>query len=187
MSGSLKRAIGYWATLQIEGLYAFADDLANSKHRYPQLVVTELSNDTQPLGCGKTEYVVRDAGNGVVKKTGKMGVTAVSYRLTITSPSDRRNNGQEIVDNIIETLEKAALKTWLSTDPIRLTDPDTDPTTEFPLDSLKPIGRQSIPPDLSGEPFLYRSALTLTTRRIVPIERDVEHVMERIYVNEGNP
>ncbi len=187
MSGSLPRAVGHWAAMQVDSLHVFANSLANRNHRYPELVVTPLTHDTQPMGCGKTDYVVRDAGNGVVQKTGKMGVNAVSYRLTVTSPSDRQNNGQEIVENIIENLEKAALKTWLSTDPIRLTDPDTDPPTEFPLDSLKPIGRQSIPPDITGEPFLYRAALTLTARRIVPIEREVEHVMERIYVNEGNP
>ncbi len=187
MTASLKRAIGYWATSQVEDLHAFADDLANSKHRYPQLVVTELSHDTQPMGCGVTEYVTRDAESGAVAKIGKMGVNAVSYRLTVTAPSDRHQNGQEIVDGIVETLESAALKTWLSAGPLTLTDPDADPPAAFKLDSLKPIGRQSIPPDITGEPFLYRAALTLAARRTVPIERDVKHVIERIHVNEDSP
>jgi hypothetical protein len=187
MTASLKRAIGHWATSQVEDLHAFADDLANRNHRYPQLVVTQLSHDTQALGCGRTEYVVRDPKSGVVSKTGKLGVKAVSYRLTVTAPSDRHRNGQEIVDGILEAIESAALLTWLSAGPLTLTDPDVDPSAVFKLDSLKPIGRQSIPPDITGEPFLYRAALTLSIRRYVPVERPVEHVIERIHLNEETP
>ena len=72
MSGFMKRAIGYWATSQVEGLHAFADELANEKHRYPSVVVTELTHDTNTMGCGKTEYVVRDVESGFVSRTGKM-------------------------------------------------------------------------------------------------------------------
>ena len=184
MTASLKRAIGHWAASQVESLHAYADDLANDKHRYPSVVVTELTHDTKSMGCGKTEYVVRDTQSGFVSRTGKMGVVETNYRLTITAPSDRENNGQEVVDNILETLESAALLTWLSAGPLELSDPASDPPEEFKLDSLKPIGRQSIPPDITGEPFLYRAALTLSARRYKTIERPVENVIERIHLNE---
>jgi len=49
---------------------------------------------------------------------------------------------------------------------------------------LKPIGRQSIAPDITGEPFLYRGAVTLSARRMLPVEQPVEHVIERIHLNE---
>ena len=184
MTASLKRAVGYWAASQVEGLHAYADDLANDKHRYPSVVVTELTHDTKSMGCGKTEYVVRDTESGFVSRTGKMGVVETNYRLTITAPSDRENNGQEIVDGIIEELESAALLTWLSARALEVSDPEGDPSEIFKLDSLKPIGRQSIPPDITGEPFLYRTALTLSVRRYKPIERPVENVIEHIHLNE---
>ena len=187
MTASLKRAVGYWAASQVEGLHAYADDLANDKHRYPSVVVTELTHDTKSMGCGKTEYVVRDTESGFVSRTGKMGVVETNYRLTITAPSDRENNGQEIVDEILETLESAALMTWLSAGPLELIDPDCDPQEVFLLDSLKPVNRQSIPPDITGEPFLYRAALTLSVRRYKAIERPVENVIERINLNEESP
>ncbi len=187
MTASLKRAIGHWATSQVEELHAFADDLANDKHRYPAVVVMELSHDTQPMGCGVTEYVTRDAESGAVSKTGKLGVNTVSYRLTVTAPSDRQRHGQKIVDAIVETLESAALLTWLSAGALTLTDPITGPPEVFHLESLKPIGRQSILPDITGEPFLYRAALTLSIRRYVPVERSVAHVIERIHLNEETP
>ncbi len=184
MTASLKRAIGYWAASQIEGLHAYADDLANDKHRYPSVVVMELTHDTKSMGCGKTEYVVRDTESGFVSRTGKMRVSETNYRVTITAPSDHQNNGQEIVDNNLEALESAALMTWLSAGPLELSDPGSDPPEVFYLDSMKPIGRQSIPPDITGEPFLYRAALTLSARRYVPVERPVENVIERIHLNE---
>ena len=187
MNASLKRAIGNWAASQVEDLHAYADDLANAKHRYPAVVVTELTHDTKSMGCGKTEYVVRDTENGFVSRTGKMGVVETNYRLTVIAPSDNENNGQEIVDNILETLESAALMTWLSAGPLELIDPGCDPQEDFQLDSLKPIGRQSIPPDITGEPFLYRAALSVSVRRYKPIERPVENVIEHIHLNEETP
>ncbi len=136
MSGSFKRAIGHWAVSQIETLHAYADDLANARHRYPAVVVTELTHDTKSMGCGKTEYVVRDTESGFVSRTGKMSIVETNYRLTITAPSDRENNGQEIVDDILETLESAALMTWLSAGLLELIDPGCDhPVTTSDLNT----------------------------------------------------
>ena len=188
MTASLKRAIGHWATSQVEDLHAFADELANSKHRYPQLVVTELSHDTQPMGCGVTEYVTRDVESGAVARTGKMGVNAVSYRLTVTAPSDRHRSGQEIVDGIVEMLESAALMTWLSVEPLSLTDQDADPPATFKLDSPE-THRTSIHTRPKSQANLF--CIELRSRwppgAPFPSNGPVEHVIERIHVNEDSP
>ncbi len=185
MTASLKRAIGHWATLSVEDLHAYADDLANEKHRYPSVIVTELTHDTQSMGCGKTEYIVRDEASGHVTATGKLHLETTQVRLTIASPSSRALGGQEIVDRIVQQLEAVALASWLSTDSLELTDPETDPPEIFTLESLKPIGRQNVPPETDRKPFLYRGALTLAVRRYVTSEREVEHVMKNIHVTEG--
>jgi len=186
MSGSLKRALALWAASQVEGLHVYADDLANVKHRYPCCTVIELTHGVEPLGCGKKDFTVRDAETGFVAVSGKMHKTGDSFRLTISSPSEAQRHGQEIVDGILETLESAVLLTGLSSAPLVLTDSEAAPPVSFPVEKLSPAGRQAIPPDATGEPFLYRGALTLRLTRSVPVEESVEHVIERIHV-QGEP
>jgi len=184
MNGSLKRALALWAASQVEGLHVYADDLANVKHRYPCCTVIELTHGVEPLGCGKKDFTFRDAETGFVAVAGKMHKADESFRLTVSSPSEKQRHGQEIVDGILEAVESAVLLTALSAGPLELTDTETDPPVTFRLASLKPRGRQSIPPDITGEPFLYRGSLTLSARRMLPVELPVEHVIERIHLNE---
>ena len=186
MSGSLKRALALWAASQVEGLHVYADDLANVKHRYPCCTVIELTHGVEPLGCGKKDYTVRNADTGFVAVSGKMHKAEENFRLTVSSPSEAHRHGQEIVDGILESIESVALLTSLSAGPLELTDAEADSPASFRLASLKPIGRQSIAPDITGEPFLYRGSLTLSARRMLPVEQAVEHVIERIHV-QGEP
>jgi len=186
MNGSLKRALALWAASQVEGLHIYADDLANVKRRYPCCTVIELSHGVEPLGCGKKDYIVRDAETGFVAVSGKMHQAEENFRLTVSSPSEKQRHGQEIVDGILESLESAALLTGLSSAPLVLVDSEASPPLSFPIEKLAPAGRQAIPPDATGEPFLYRGALTLRLTRSVPVEEPVEHVIERIHV-QGEP
>jgi len=186
MSGSLKRALALWAASQVEGLHVYADDLANVKHRYPCCTVIELTHGVEPLGCGKKDFTVRDAGSGFVAVSGKMHKSGDSFRLTVSSPSEAQSHGQEIVDGILETLESAVLLTGLSASPLVLVDSEAVPPATYKVERLVPAGRQAIPPDATGEPFLYRGALTLRLTRSLPVEEPVEHVFERIHVN-GEP
>ncbi len=184
MSGSLKRALALWAASQVDGLHVYADDLANVKHRYPCCTVIELTHGVEPLGCGKRDFITRRADNGFVATVGKLHRSEETFRLTVSSPSEAERHGQEIVDAILQSLEVSALAAWLSADPMEWIDRGSDPPVSFRLESVKPLGRQSIPPDITGEPFLYRGALTLSLRRMLPIERAVEHVMERIHLSK---
>ncbi len=187
MTGSLKRALALWAASQVEGLHVYADDLANVKHRYPCCTVIELTHGVEPLGCGKKDFTTRHADNGFVATAGKLHQAEESFRLTVSSPSEAGRHGQEIVDDILESIESAALLTALSAGLLELIDSECDPPVSFRLASLKPRGRQNIPPDITGEPFLYRGSLTLSARRMLPVEQPVEHVIERIHLNEDRP
>lgn len=186
MSGSLKRALALWAASQVEGLHVYADDLANVKHRYPCCTLTELTHGVNPLGCGKKDFTVRDNETGFVASSGRMHAAEEIFRLTVSSPSEAERHGQEIVDGILEALESAILLTGLSSAAMLLVDSEADPPVSFRLESLKPAGRQAIAPDITGEPFLYRGALTVRLTRSIPVEQPVEHVIERIHF-QGEP
>jgi len=186
MNGSLKRALGLWAASQVEGLHVYADDLANAKHRYPCCTVSELTHGVGPLGCGKKDFTVRDSETGFVAISGKMHQAEENFRLTVSSPSEAQRHGQEIVDGILETLESAVLLTGLSSAPLVLVDSEATPPEPFKVEGFHAAGRQAIPPDATGEPFLYRGALTMRITRNVPVEEPVEHVIERIHV-QGEP
>ena len=185
MSGSLKRALAFWAASQVDGLHAYADDLANTKYSYPSCTLLELTHGVVPIGCGKKDYKVKSEANGFVTATGKMHIADDSFRLTVSSPSDGQMNGQEIVDGILETIESSILLLGLSSSPLILVDSEAVPPATYKLEKLVPAGRQAIPPDIKGEPFLYRGALTVKLTRSVPVDERVEHVIERIHV-EGD-
>ena len=52
------------------------------------------------------------------------------------------------------------------------------------LDRMTFESTQPVPPDTTGEPFLFRGALTLRLSRTIPLEEPVEHVFEHIHVEE---
>jgi len=182
MSGSLKRALGLWVASQVEGLHVYADDLANANHRYPCCAVTELTHAIETLGCGKKDYTVRNPANGFATKSGKMHKAVETFRLTVSAPSDAQRPGQEIVDGILEIIETAALLTGLSYEPLALVDSEAVPPELFKVDGFHAAGRQAVPPDVTGEPFIFRGALTVRLIRSVPVEERIEHLIERIHI-----
>ena len=184
MSGSLKRALALWAAGKVEGLHVYADDIANVKHQYPSCSVIEVSRDVGPIGCGRSDYKVREGSSGNVAAIGRVHREATVYRLTISAPSDTEKNGQEVVDGILGIIEKAVLQAAMSNALFVLRDTETTPEESFPAEAIRLQGRQSIPPDTSGEPVVYRGALSLEVACLVPLERPVENVIERIHVVE---
>jgi len=182
MTGSLTRALGLWVAAQANGLHVVADDLANRGKHYPSCTVTETGHDVRPLGCGKKDFTTRDADTGWVETAGRMHVEETSFRLVVAAPSDRTRAGKEIVDGILAALENAVLTLRLADEPIVLTDSEATPPEAFPVASLQLAGRQPVPVDISGEPFVYRGALGLRLRRLVPVTAPVENVIERIHV-----
>ena len=182
MNGSLTRALGLWVAAQANGLHVVADDLANRTKHYPACTVTETGHDVQPLGCGKKDFTTRDADTGWVESAGRMHVEETAFRLLVSAPSDRSRAGQEIVDGILATLENAVLTLRLGGAPLVLTDTEATPPEAYPVESLQLAGRQPGPVDISGEPFVYRAALGLRMRRLVPVTAPVEHVIQRIHV-----
>jgi hypothetical protein len=111
-----------------------------------------------------------------------MHVEETAFRLVVSAPSDRSRAGQEIVDSILAALENAVLTLRLADTPLVLTDTEATPPESYRVDSLQLAGRQPVPVDISGEPFVYRGALGLRVTRSVPIETPVENVIERIHV-----
>jgi hypothetical protein len=182
MSSSLRRALGLWVAGMVPGLTVVGDDLANRQHRYPACAVTEITRDTRPLGCGRKDHTTRDEDTGHVDGVGRLHLEETSYRLVVSAPSDRERAGQEIVDELLTTLERAVLAADLASEPIVLTDSEAEPPVAFELDSLKLGGRQPVPVDITGEPFIHRGALSLRVTRSVPVAAPVEHVFERIHV-----
>ena len=182
MSGSLKRAFGLWIASQVAGLHVYADDLANAEDKYPACTVTELEYSLSRVGCGKRDFQVRDEDTGCVTESGKVLRAETTYRLTVKAPSNEDGNGQEQVDTVVEQLAVAVMVVGLERGQFVLEDTGTDPVTSFPVERIAVDGRQAVPADVSGEPFLYRGALTVTLARLVPLAMPVEHVMERIHV-----
>ena len=183
MNGSLKRALALWAASQVDGLHVYADDLANAAHRYPCCTVIELTHGVAPLGCGKKDYTVRNETNGFVVAVGKMHTAEDNFRLTVSSPSDGQKNGQETVDAILESIETAVLRTGLAESSLVLVDSEAVPPAAYKVERFIPTGRQAIPPDSTGEPFLFRGALTVRLTRGIPVESRDVHVIERIHVD----
>jgi len=182
VSGALKRAFGLWVAAQAPGLHVYANHLANAKHSYPSCTVTELRYSLSRVGCGQRDYTVRAPDTGFVTASGKMVLAETTDRLTISAPSTKVRGGQESVDEILDRLTDAVMKTWLDREPLVLLDTETDPPTPFKLDRMTFENTQPVPPDTSGEPFLYRGALTLRVSRTIPLEEPVEHVFEHIHV-----
>jgi len=184
VSGSLKRAFGLWVAAQAPGLHVYADHLANAKHSYPACTVTELRYSLSRLGCGQRDYTVRAPDTGFVTASGRMVLAETTYRLTISVPSDKKRGGQEIADEILDRMTAAVMKTGLAREPLALLDTEVDPRTPFKLDRMTFESTQPVPPDTTGEPFLFRGALTLRLSRTIPLEEPVEHVFEHIHVEE---
>ena len=182
MNGSLTRALGLWVAAQVDGLHVVADDLANRGKHYPACAVTETGHDVQPLGCGKKDFTTRDPETHWVETAGRMHIAETAYRLVISAPSDRTHAGQEIVDGLLSTIENAVLALRLADAPLVLTDTEATPPEAYPVESLQLAGRQPVPVDITGEPFVYRAALGLRVRRLVPVTTPVEHVIQRIHV-----
>ena len=182
MSGSLKRALGLWIAGQVDGLTVVSDELANRARRYPEGVLTEIARDLRPLGCGNKDFTTRAPSTGYVDEAGRMHLEDGRYRLTVSAPSGHERAGQEIVDGVLTNLERAVLMVGLSGEQLVLTDTETEPPEPFELDALRSAGRQPVPVDISGEPFVYRGALSLRVIRTLPIAAPVEAVIERIHV-----
>ena len=182
MSGSLKRAFGLWLASQVPGLHVHADDLANAQHSYPACTVTELAYSLSKMGCGRRDFTTRDEETGHVATSGKMVRADTAYRLTVKAPSGPQGNGQEVVDAILEQLGKAVAEAGMAWEPLQLEDSEADPPAVFAADRISLEGRQSVPPDVTGEPFLFRGALTIKLARTIPLERPVEGVMQQIHV-----
>ena len=184
MSGSLKRALGLWVASHAPGLHVYADHLANAKHSYPSCTVTELRYSLSRVGCGQRDYTVRAPDTGFVTASGKMIHANTTYRLTISAPSSKERSGQEIVDELQERLTDAIMRTGLDREPLVLLDTEVAPPTLFKLDRMTFENTQPVPPDTTGEPFLFRGALTLRVSRTIPLEEPVDRVMEKIHVQE---
>jgi hypothetical protein len=182
MNGSLKRALGLWVAAQVDGLHVVADDLANRQRRYPACAITETAHDVHPLGCGKKDHTTRDMETGYVDTAGRLHTEKTGFRLLVSAPSDRERAGEEVVAGVVATIKHAVLEANLASEPLILTDSEADPPEAFELDSLTLTGRQPVPVDISGEPFIHRSALSLRVTRTVPVAAPVEHVFERIHV-----
>ena len=182
MNGSLKRALGLWVAGQVDGLHVVAGDLANRKRRYPVCTVAEITHGVRPLGCGKKDHTTRDMETGYVDTAGRLHTEKTGFRLLVSAPSDRERAGQEVVDGVLSALERLVLAASLESEPLILTDSESDPPETFELDGLQLTGRQPVPVDISGEPFISRGALSLRVIRTVPVAVAVEHVFERIHV-----
>ena len=182
MSGSLKRAFGLWVASQVPGLHVHADDLANAKHSYPACTVTELSYSLSKMGCGRRDFTTRDEETGHVVSSGKMLRAETSYRLTVMAPSGPQGNGQEVVDSFLEQLGRVVIEDGMSWESLQFEDTEAIPPAVFMVDRISVEGRQSVPPDVSGEPFLFRGALTVKLARTIPLEKPVDGVMEKIHV-----
>jgi hypothetical protein len=184
MSGSLKRALGLWVASKVSGLHVYADDLANTKAKYPACTVAEVSRSMVPMGCGKKDHSNRDGGTGWVNGSGRVYREETAFRLTLNASSPLQCNGQAMVESLLGQIEAAVLEAKAGDGPVVLTDTEAQPAVAFSIEHLALAGTQAVPADTTGEPFLYRGALTLKVTRLVPIERPVAQVMQHIHLEE---
>ena len=184
MSGSLKRAFGLWVAAQVPGLHVHADGLANVSSAYPACTVTELAHSLTRYGCGRRDFTERDPDSGDVVASGKLVRAETTYRLTLQAPSGPHGNGQEIVDAVLERLGEAVDEANLAWSPLVLEDTETDPPEVFRLDRIAIEGWLALPPDVSGEPFLYRGSFSVRLARTVALTLPVEGIIEHIHLQE---
>ena len=185
MSGSLQRAFGLWIADQVAGLHVCADDLANKKKTYPVCTVTELTHSLNWLGTGRRDIVTRDEETGYVETSGKMAREERVIRLLVQAPSPKTANGQPVVDTILSSIEQAIKQTSMAWDQIQIVDSEVDPAEVFYLDRMMSEGRAAVAPDVSGEPFLFRGALSVKIARTIALEKPVDGVIERIHLEEN--
>ena len=185
MSGSLQRALGLWVAGQVSGLHVYADDLANTQYQYPACVVSQLLRSYSPLGCGPRDHTLRTPSTGWVTASGRVHREETSFRLTLQAPHSSSNSGAAVVDALLTSLEEAVLAVQSSRSGTVLTDTQVTPARTYHLELLRMEGRQPVPTDTTGEPFLFRGSLGIRTVRLVPVDQVVDGVMKRIRVNDG--
>lgn len=178
----LKRAIAGMIQAVIPDLHAFGDELANREKRYPELIVLEIDSDRRPFGCGGETHVVRSTA-GTLEARGRLVEESADLRLTISSPGTREVSGAEHVAALARRIE-GLFDAIVHEQPIRkVIDPVTGADQQ--VTGIRTLGTNDVPPDFSGEPFLYRKAITIRVRYQQVYERPVEHRIDRIDVTNG--
>lgn len=178
----LKRALAGMIQAAIPELNAFGDELANREKRYPELVILEIDSERKPFGCGGEAHVVRTP-EGVLAARGRLVEESVDLRLTLSAPNDRELSGAEIVAGLTRRIGNMIDEIVHERPLRRVVDPVTgeDPC----VTGLRTLGTNDLPPDFTGEPFLFKKAITIRVRYQQAYERPVEHRIERIDVTNG--
>ena len=178
----LKRAIAGMIQAVIPELNAFGDELANREKRYPELVIVEIDSDRKPFGCGGEAHVVRTP-EGVLAARGRLVEESADFRLTLSAPNDREHSGAEIVASLTRRIGEL-IDEIVHERPLRhVVDPVTGEDQR--VIGLRTLGTNDLPPDFTGEPFLFRKAITIRVRFQQAYERPVEHRIDRIDVTNG--
>jgi hypothetical protein len=181
------RAFGLWVADQVPGLAVHSDDLANNKSRdYPVCTVTEITHTLTWMGTGRRDTVTRNDETGYVENSGKLAREERVFRLLVKAPNSKDDgSGQAKVDAILTQLERLIKQTGMDWTRVELHDTEVDPVESFFIDRMMPEGRAAVPPDVSGEPFLFRGSLSVRLARTIVLEKPVEGVIERIHLEEN--
>lgn len=187
MSASVKRAFGLWIASQVPGLKVRADEIANRRKKsYPVCTLTELTHSLTWLGTGRRDLVTRNEETGFVETSGKLAREERVFRLLVKAPDTKADgSGQSKVDAILNQLERLIKQTSMTWEQVQIEDTEAETPEIFYIDRMMPEGQAAVAPDVSGEPFLYRGALSVRIARTIALEKPVDGVIERIHLEEN--
>jgi hypothetical protein len=180
MSVGLLRALAAHSEANIPGVRCYADETANTQHKYPCFYLTEIDTKRQPLGCGRVDYVERGDGGQVVKNA-KLYEYKTVIRFQCEVPSDVARSGSEIVADLTKQIDLLFLEAVKSREKIIFADPVTG--EQQVIVSIFPVSAADVPPDTGGEPVLYRRAASFRFIHRHIREESVKHTMDNIHVN----
>ena len=173
---SLTRAIAHLVDQGLD-VRCFADEVANKDHMYPWIEVAEIDRDKGLLGCGPEDYVETDQTSGN-KTSVKILVDATSIRFTVHAASTAEKNGGEIVGQLLDGVERLLESIKRGKEAVTVVDPVTGEDQH--VTGLSFVGRNPLPVDTGGEPFVYRGAVTYRFTHREYRRRDVDHTIERV-------
>ena len=174
---SLVRAIAHLVEQGLK-VRCFADDLANKDKVYPWIEPAEIDKDKKLLGCGPEDYVQK--GQAGKQASVKVLIDQTTIRFTVHAASTAEKNGGEIADEILDRIEALFESVKRGKEPVAVIDPVTNEDQH--VTGLAFAGRNPLPPDTAGEPFVYGGSATYRFTHRKYRRRDIDHAIQRVEI-----
>jgi len=183
---NVKRALALWIHEKAPTLSVYPDGLKNQSYLYPVGFLQDMPHVSEPLGCGKRVLTKRATGTQWVERVGSLHRRTFTFRLVLNAPDTSAETGQSIVDSLAEVLKQATLALSDDSGHTVLVDTEASPVEEIHLQTMVIESSDYVAVDTTGEPFLYRRALTFRLTCLETVDRAAEAVIQHVTMEDGN-